>query len=140
MPPTTTENMQSTEHLRPFVLVIDHQQTALDEISVILNQAGFGCRCCTTAEEAIAAVSEVLPDLIVCDLNSNGESGLDTYRQIKQQPGLKDVPIMLLSGTQLPDIIRRSHDDDCVYCLRKPPAPKVFVELIDQATNAPVSQ
>lgn len=131
--------MTDNELPRPFILLIDHQQKVLDEIASVLNQSGLDCRCCTTAEEAITAVEAGAPDLIVCDVNLEGESGLETCRQLKQLPGMEGVPVMLLSSAQLPDVIRRSHDDDCVYCLRKPPAPKVFIELVDQALAAKVA-
>ena len=129
--------MKDSGQSRPLVLVVDHQREVLDEMTTVLGGADFGCRCCTTAEEAIAAAETDPPDLIVCGLNLHGENGLDTCRRIKRRPGMEDVPVMLLSGTQLPDVIRRSHDDGCIYCLRKPPAPKVLIELIDQALGVP---
>ena len=84
----------------------------------------------------MAVVAKAAPDLIVCDLNLDGENGMATCRRLKSFPGMKDVPVMLLSGAQLPDVIRRSPDDGCIYCIRKPPAPKVFIELIEQALGA----
>jgi len=125
--------MKDPDHSRPLVLVVDCQREVLDQLTTVLGGADFGCRCCDTAEEAIAAAETNPPDLIVCDLNLHGQDGRDTCRRIKRRPGMEDVPVMFLSGTQLPDVIRRSHDDGCIYSLRKPPAPEVFIELIDQA-------
>ena len=131
--------MKDSGQSRPLVLVVDQRREVLDEITTVLGGADFSCRCCTTAEEAIAAAETDPPDLIVCDLNLHGENGLDTCRRIKRRPGMENVPVMLLSGAQLPDVIRRSHPDGCIYCLRKPPAPKVFIELIDQALGTRIS-
>lgn len=125
--------MNDSGQSRPLVLVVGQQREVLDEMTTVLGGADFGCRCCTTADEAIAAAETDPPDLIVCDLNLHGENGLDTCRRIKRRPGMENVPVMLLSAAQLPDVIRRSHSDGCIYSLRKPPAPKVFIELIDQA-------
>jgi CheY-like chemotaxis protein len=118
---------------RPLVLVVDDEQEVLDRVATSLQQVGIACRCCTTSDAAVAAAVAVAPDLIVCDLNLDGESGIDTCQRIKQHPGLEEVPVMYLSGAQLPDIISRSHANGGGYCLRKPFAPKVLVELIDQA-------
>ena len=41
---------------------------------------------------------------------------------------------MFLSGAQLPDIIRRSHAAEGIYCLRKPFDPAVLVELIGRVS------
>jgi DNA-binding response OmpR family regulator len=119
---------------RPSVLVIDGEQEVLDEISEALTEAEFGCRCCATADEAVAAALASPPDLIVCDWNLDGENGVETCQQIKRQPGLAEVPVMFLSSAQRPDVVRRSLGDGAgVYCLRKPFAATVLVELIDQA-------
>jgi CheY-like chemotaxis protein len=122
---------------KPLVLVVDDEREVLDEVMAVLAKASFACRCCTTSEEAMAAVQAMPPDLIVCDVNLQGESGLELCEQIKHLPGLEEVPIMFLSGAQLPDIIRRSYASGGIYCLRKPFDPDVLVELIDQAIGVP---
>ncbi len=118
---------------RPLVLVVDHQREVLDEITTVLGEADFSSHCCTTADEAIAAVETAPPDLLVCEMNLQAENSLETYQRIKCRPGMEGVPALLLSGAQLTDVIRRSFDGGSIYCLRKPPAPKVLIELIDQA-------
>lgn len=126
--------MKNSEQGRPLVLVVDGEQKVLDSIESVLRQGGIRCCCCTTCEEAVAAAAAAPPDLIVCDLNLHGEGGLQTCQRILLQPGLEAVPVMYLSGAQLPDVIRRSHAaGNGIYCLRKPFAPRVLLELIDQA-------
>jgi CheY-like chemotaxis protein len=120
----------------PLVLVIADEAALLEQMTSLLAAAEFGCRCCTTTDEAVEAAQETSPGLIVCDVNLQGEGGLETCRRIKELPGMEDVPTMFLSGMQLPDIIRRSHEAGGIYCLRKPFDPKVLTELIDQALGA----
>lgn len=134
--PEATEQMKAFENAQPLVLVVDDERDALNEVEMVLSRANLACRCCTSAAEAIAAAEATPPDLILCDVNLQGESGLATCQQIRQQPGLADVPVMFLSGMQLPDIIRRSHSDGGMYCLRKPFDPDVLLELIDQSLSS----
>lgn len=122
---------------QPLVLVVDDDRGVLDNVTAALSRANLACRCCTTCDEAITAAQATPPNLILCNVNLHGESGLDLYEQIKQQPGLEDVPVMFLSGAQLPDIIRRRSAAGGIYCLRKPFDPEVLVELIDQALGVP---
>jgi CheY-like chemotaxis protein len=129
--------MSNFESEQPLVLVVDDDRNVLDEVTAVLARASFACCCCATSEEALAAVRATPPDLILCDVNLQGESGLDLCEQIKQLPGMEEVPVMFLSGAQLPDIIRRSHISGGIYCLRKPFDPEVLVELIDQAIGVP---
>jgi CheY-like chemotaxis protein len=80
------------------------------------------------------------PDLIICDWGLQGNTGVETCQQLKRQPGLEHVPVMFMSGAQRPDVIRRAHVvDRGVYCLRKPFAAQVLVELVDQALAAQIS-
>jgi CheY-like chemotaxis protein len=134
------EDMSEMACERPLVLVVDGEREVLEKMTAVLGQAGFGCRCCATAAAAESAARDALPDLIVCDLNLGGENGLEACQRIKDYPGLEDVPVMFLSGAQLPDVISRSHMAGGSYCLRKPFAPAVLVELIDQALSAPVAR
>lgn len=117
----------------PLVLVVDDEREVLDEVTAVLSKASFTCCCCTSSQEAMAAVRTTPPHLILCDVNLQGESGRELCEQITQLPGLEQVPVMFLSGAQLPDIIRRSYASGGIYCLRKPFDPGVLVELIDQA-------
>ncbi len=129
--------MNSFEQQKPLILLVDDEQEVLDEVSAVLTDAGFECRCCTTADEAIAEARANSFDLIISDINLHGRSGLEMCEQIKQNDDLEDVPVMFLSGAQIPDIIRRSHAVGGTYYLRKPFDPEVLVELIDKALWMP---
>ena len=122
---------------RPLILVIDNEQEVLNEVTAAFSSAGWSCCCCTRPDDALAAAQESPPDLILCDMGLLGESGPETCQQIKQQPGLEDVPVMFLSAAQTPDIIRRSYLSGGVYCIRKPFDPGVLVELIESALHTP---
>lgn len=118
---------------KALVLVIDDEPEVLGNVATVLNQAGFACHCCSTAEAAIDMSRRSAPDLIISDINLGGASGLELCERIKEDPTLKHVPVMFLSGAQIPDIIRRSHAVGGTYYLRKPFDPEVLVELADKA-------
>ncbi len=128
--------MQGECRQRPLVLVVDGEREVLEQASVALAEAHWMCQCCASADEAIAAARANPPDLILCDLYLRAEGGLEVCRKIKRQPGLAEVPVMFLSSAQRPDVLRRSFaDGESVYCLRKPFASKVLIELIDQSVG-----
>ncbi len=129
--------MTQPEREQPLILVVDDEPEVLEGVSIILTANGFRCRCCTNAADAIAAAEESHPDLIVSDINLDGESGLEMCEQIQQNLLLHDVPVMFLSGAQIPDIIRRSHAVGGTYYLRKPFDPEVLIELIQKALWMP---
>ena len=122
---------------QPTILVVDDEREVLDEVAAVLTGAGFTCRCCTTAEAALEEAAGNSFDLIVSDINLHGYSGLEMCEQLRQQEALSDVPVMFLSGAQIPDIIRRSHAAGGAYYLRKPFDPEVLVELVNKALWMP---
>jgi CheY-like chemotaxis protein len=122
---------------KPMVLIVDDEMEVLGQVAQTLGRANYECHCCNSAEEAIEFTSENVPDLIISDINLNGFSGLRMCEQIKENPKMADVPIMFLSGAQIPDIIRRSHAVGGTYYLRKPFDPDVLLELVDKALWMP---
>jgi len=125
------------EKEQPLILVVDHQPEVLAELATVLSGAGYRCRLCTTAEDALAATEDEVPDLIIAEVHLGADSGLELCERIKLRPALAEVPVMFLSGTQIPDIIRRSHAVGGSYYIRKPFDPAVLVELIEKAVWLP---
>ena len=117
------------------VLLIGHEQDASGSVVRLLEGAGYQCQFSTGAESAWECVRKVMPDLIISDINLAGRSGIALCQQLKDGPGLADVPVMFFSTTQTPDIIRRSHAAGGTWYLRKPCAPDVLLELIDKALD-----
>ncbi|MEE8451102.1 MAG: response regulator [Thermoguttaceae bacterium] len=129
--------MSPLEPRQPQILVVDDESEVLEQVAEVLTAADLTCHCCTTAEAALAEAVTNPPDLIISDINLQGHSGLEMCERIKENPALADVPVMFLSGAQIPDIIRRSHAVGGTYYLRKPFDPEVLVELVDKALWMP---
>jgi CheY-like chemotaxis protein len=122
------------------ILVIEDQGEVLTGLASILSGAGYRCHCSSSAAAARKLAAEVLPDLIISDINLSGASVPALCDQIRQQPGLAAVPVMFLSAAQTPDIIRRCDaGGGGVYYLRRPFDPQVILELIDKALPAVIS-
>lgn len=122
---------------QPLVLVVDDEARVLADLAAVLAAAGYAFQCCDNAEAAIRFADANPPDLIISDINLDGHSGLEMCERIKRNHDLQQVPVMFLSGAQIPDIIRRSHEVGGAYYLRKPFDPAVLLELIDKALWMP---
>jgi CheY-like chemotaxis protein len=129
------DSMNATR--RPLILVIDDDAEVLTEVAEVTSAAGYACHGCATGEAAVEFTRSHVPDLIISDTNLEGQSGLALCERLKKDPALRRTPVMFLSRTQVPDIIRRSHSVGGTYYLRKPLDPMVLVELIDKALRMP---
>ena len=130
--------MKSTSNQdQAVILVVDGDALTLTAVAAALHLVGHECHCARDREAALKAARSLDLDLIICDVSLNGEIGFDLIDEIRQIPSASDVPVMFVSSSQLPDIIRRSHDAGGVYYLRKPFDPDVLLELVDKALWMP---
>jgi DNA-binding response OmpR family regulator len=70
-------------------------------------------------------------------VNLRGASGVELCRAIQRESNMLDVPLMFMSATQTPDIIRRAHDMGGAYYIRKPFDQDVLCELVERALWMP---
>lgn len=80
-------------------------------------------------------VSCTPPDLILLDLDLPNYDGLEILRQVKEDPRLKRIPVLILTGSQRQEDIARSYDLGANGFLKKPPTLNEFDGLI-QAIKA----
>ena len=122
---------------KPVILVVDPDALTLTAMAASLHLSGYECICAQDSEAALKAASSESLDLLICDLNVDGNQGLEVSLQIRNLPNMSDVPVMFVSAHQTPDIIRRTHDAGGAYYLRKPFDPEVMLELVDKALWMP---
>lgn len=122
---------------RATILVIDNDPITLANIAAVLEAKGHSVHIALDEHSAMKSASALPLDLILCDVNLRGASGLELCRAIQKECGLYDVPLMFMSATQTPDIIRRAHDMGGAYYIRKPFDQDVLCELVDRALWMP---
>ena len=121
----------------PIILIIDPDPIMLTGVAAVLNMQGHECHCASDDVAAMKAAADLPLDLVICDVNIHGKSGIELCDRIRNECGHTDVPVMFVSGTQVADIVRRAHDAGGAYHLRKPFDPDVLIELVDKALWMP---
>lgn len=129
--------MQSFANEPAVILIVDHDPLTLTGVAAVLSMAGYECHCAQDSAAARKAAQTLPLDLIISDVMIGGESGLALCEQLRQMPGVQDVPTMFISSSQGPDIVRRSHEAGGAYYLRKPFDPEVLIELVAKALWMP---
>jgi two-component system sensor histidine kinase/response regulator len=119
------------------ILLIDDDLLSLTATAAMLDRAGYIVHQARDRQSALKAGRTIALDLVISDVHLAGESGLDLFRDLRLLPGMEDVPVMFISASQLPDIVRRSHVAGGAYYLRKPLDPEVLIELVDKALWLP---
>ncbi len=72
----------------------------------LLAQRGYGVQCVGGGAEALEYMTQERPDLVVLDQHMPGQSGLETFIQMRQDGRLKDIPVVFFSADNLGDLQR----------------------------------
>lgn len=80
------------------VLVIEDEPHISEAIRFILRRDGWAVAVHDNGETALASVREHQPDIVVLDVMLPGASGYEVLRQIRADPGLTLIPVILLTA------------------------------------------
>jgi two-component system response regulator MtrA len=84
---------------RPRVLVVEDEQP-LRELIVLTLSEEFDCEEVADGEAALERLRASPPGLLVLDSMLPGRSGIDVLREMRADPKLRDVPVLMLSAWQ----------------------------------------
>ena len=89
------------------ILVVDDEEANRNLLRDILRPLGYQVREAADGEEALAAVAECAPDLVLLDLMMPRRNGYEVCRELKSDPRTRLVPIIILTTLeQLQDKIK----------------------------------
>jgi two-component system NtrC family sensor kinase len=82
------------------ILAVDDSTTYLNELGSALREEGYDVISARSGEEAIELLGVQPVDCILLDLLMPGLSGQDTCHRIKAAPGVRDVPLIMLTALE----------------------------------------
>ena len=94
--------LQSTpkisEYLEPKITIIDDSQVLLKQFSAVVKTLGYQVSCCDDALKAVDILLEYEPEIIFVDINMPELSGFQLIKQIRTQPKLSLIPLVILTA------------------------------------------
>jgi DNA-binding response OmpR family regulator len=81
----------------PHVLIVDANSTVRDMFGRYLGFAGMAVRYAANGAAALAAAQADRPDLILCDLDLPGLTGVELCRAVQGDAATAGVPILIVS-------------------------------------------
>jgi CheY-like chemotaxis protein len=102
------------------ILIVDDDPICLALAGIALRQAGFAT--CTAADglEALEVLQNILPDLILSDIQMPNMDGFEFASRTRQIPRLCDIPMVALTAFTLPDTEQRAYAAGFNSYLAKP--------------------
>jgi two-component system chemotaxis response regulator CheY len=120
------------------VLVVDDSSAMRALLGVALRSAGFAVGEARDGAEALGKLAAAPVDLIVCDCIMPVMDGISFVRELKRRPGLKQIPVIMLTTESQGAAIREGQALGVQAWIVKPFRPEKFLAAVRRVLAAAV--
>lgn len=120
------------------VAIVDDDPGIVKVISVILKTNGFEVVDALSGAMALTLIKTERPDVVLLDIMMPDVDGFEVCRQMKADPGTKDIPIIFVSAKTGMDHVEKGLELGADGYIIKPFAPAVLIAKIREVTDRPV--
>jgi CheY-like chemotaxis protein len=110
----------STSAERPLVIVVDADEEMRDSLKTFLTAQGYEVMALSSARQAHTLLNQVLPSLLIAEIEGDDLPGLDLCARIKSTARLHQVPVVLTTRSAFPSDYSNAHSLGAVVCMAKP--------------------
>jgi DNA-binding response OmpR family regulator len=89
----------------PRILVVDDNPANLEILEIRLARQGYEVITARNGDEALVSARHQAPDLILLDVMMRGNDGIQVCRELKADPSLPFMPVILVTAKAAPDDI-----------------------------------
>lgn len=118
-----------TETSAGSILLVEDDPLLRQAFRLLLEDAGYDVREAGTAQQALRAVHDRVPRLVLLDLGLPDRPGLEVARELMGRPDTRHVRVVALTGRVGPRERQECLDAGCFHYLSKPIEPR---ELLRQ--------
>ena len=113
------------------VLVADDEEDILGLVTMIVERSGHQVVAAGNGAEALAAIRERKPDLVVLDISMPEIDGLEVLRRLRADSETSELPVLLLSAQAQEADVRRAFDLGASAYVKKPFSPTELAQRVD---------
>lgn len=122
-----------TEDIR--ILVVEDSPTQAIQLEYTLSSHGYDTTVARDGEDALRAVAEQVPALVITDIVMPRMDGYELCRRLKAEDATREVPVVLLTSLSDPTEVLRAIQAGANYFLTKPWEESFLVERIRQVLH-----
>ena len=115
------------------VLVVDDDADIVELITFKLEASGFEVHSANNGEAALAAAIELQPDLLLLDLMMPGMTGIEVCRHLKDRPGTRHIPVILITAKAQESDIQAGLAAGAADYIVKPFSPSDLAKRVETA-------
>jgi two-component system response regulator MtrA len=114
------------------VLVCDNEEILRDLVRASLHGNGYILLEARDGDEALAEARRSRPDLILLDMMMPGRSGLEVLEELRGDPELQDVPVVMLTARAQAADREAAASAGADHFLSKPFSPAELTRLVEE--------
>lgn len=115
------------------VLIIEDEEDAAELFAEMMRVSGFRVLKTTNSAPAIDMMTAERPDVVILDIMMPDTSGLDILRQMRRNPELAGVPVVVVSAKSMPADIKNGMEAGASTYLTKPVGFLDLKEAVERA-------
>ena len=115
------------------VLIIEDEADAAELFAEMMRVSGFRVLKTSSSMPAITLMSTEQPDIVILDIMMPDVSGLDILRQMRGDPELTNIPVVVVSAKSMPADIRNGMEAGASTYLTKPVGFLDLKEAVERA-------
>ena len=113
------------------ILVVDDDENILNLEKTILEQKGFEVTSAGGGAEALRVLAAATFDLVLLDVMMPEVDGFTVCRKIKDDPRLKDIPVIFLTAKGGGDALAEGFESGAVMYINKPFTANKLLTIVD---------
>ena len=101
-------------------MVVEDEPDAAEVFAEIMRVSGYRVVKMFSSTPAIKMIAQEKPDVVILDVMMPDVSGLEVLKFMRREPGLMDIPVIVVSAKSMPSDIRTGMEAGASVYLTKP--------------------
>jgi len=115
---------------QPEVMLVDDDEVYREMLGIMLEEVGLRLVLAESGESALAEMRIRSPDIVLLDYNMPGLGGVGTLRQMKSDPVLHNIPVIILSSASTRDVMMEvTHSGAAGFIVKPSNRPTILAKI-----------
>ena len=102
------------------ILVVDDEEVIRKFLRIQLAKLGYEVKEAADGEQALEKLGKDDFDLLICDILMPNKNGWEVMREVRSNPSMKDIPIIVLTTKNEDSDMFKGYDLGASYYMTKP--------------------
>ena len=117
------------------ILIVEDEESLLKLESILLTSKGYEVRGVSNGQQALDAIAEEHPDLVLLDIMLPEIDGFEVCQRIKDDPATKGIPVIMLTAKKSREDMARGEKVGADWYITKPFKSAMVIETIQRFLN-----